>query len=76
MTTDKNSRSRRYRISRARNALINARDSIRVLGRLPEDLTHISRSIFLAYEIMGKLIALLEVVRPPANKKAGGKRQS
>jgi hypothetical protein len=76
MTTDKNSRSRRYRISRARNALINARDSIGVLGSLPEDLMHIGRSIFLEYEIIGKLIALLEAARQPANKKASGTPQT
>jgi hypothetical protein len=66
MTTD---RSRRYRISRSRNALIKARDAIGVLGcNLPEDLGHINRSIFLQYEIMGKLIALLEAAddRPVA----------
>jgi hypothetical protein len=66
MTTD---RSRRYRISRSRNALIKARNTIGVLGcNLPEDLGHINRSIFLQYEIMGKLIALLEAAddRPVA----------
>jgi hypothetical protein len=66
---DKISRSRRYRISRMRNVLVNAHNALGRLGRLPEDLIDIDRGIFQTYENLGTLVARLEAVQPPANKK-------
>ena len=54
------SRSRQYRISRTRNALIVAHTAIGEPGLLPEDLWEINRAIFQEWENIKRLIDLLE----------------
>lgn len=58
--SDKISRSRRYRIARTRNVLINAHRAIVALSPLPEDLRQINLAIFQELENIENLIALLE----------------
>jgi hypothetical protein len=54
------SRSRQYRISRMRNALIVARTAIGKPGLLPEDLGEINCAINTEYQNLDTLISLLE----------------
>jgi hypothetical protein len=54
------SRSRQYRISRMRNAIIVAHTAIGEPGLLPEDLMEISRAINREYQNLATLISLLE----------------
>ncbi len=74
MTSDEISRSRRYNVSRTRNALIKARDAIWVLGTLDyDDLIQIDRRIFEVVQNIRDLIEQLEAIQPAAKKKARAK---
>jgi len=68
MTNDKVSRSRRYKISRTRNVLINARDAMGELGGLPEDLMHIDLAVLREYTNIIELIAFLEAAQHPKGR--------